>query len=292
MRRIKGIAAVLLALTVTAAACGGGESGAPKSGGGSAADAVLVAAKKTTDAGSSKIAMTADFQAGETSFSMSGEGIFDYEKQAGRMAFKLIGDEIPEAFSGYEMIFTKGVVYMKFPDEFSQFLPGLKPWIKMDLDELAKQSELNLPGFNSFTNQDPTSALAFMRGAKDVKVEGKESIRGVATTHYSMTIDMKAASAELPEESRKAVEDLIEQTGLEEIPMEAWIDDEDRVRRMRFSMDLSKIGEIAGGVEPGQGGTMTIGMDLFDFGTDVSVSAPATDQVSDYSELAKLGSGG
>lgn len=291
MRRIKGIAAALLALTVTASACGGG-SGAPESGSGSAGDAVLVAAKKTTESGSSKIAMTAEFKAAETSFSMSGEGVFDYAGQAGRMTFKLMGDEIPDAFSGYDMIFTAGVVYMKFPDEFSQYLPGLKPWIKMDLDELAKQSELNLPGFNSFTNQDPTSALAFMRGAKNVKAEGKESIRGEITTHYSMTIDMKQATAEFPEDSRAALQDLIDKTGLKEIPMDAWIDGDGRVRRMRFAMDLSKIGEVAGGIEAGQAGVMTIGMDLFDFGTEVDVSAPPADQTSDYAELAKLGSGG
>jgi len=290
MRRISMAAAALVALALIASACGGA-SNAPESGAGEAG-AVLVAAKKTTEAGSSKIAMTADFKAGETSFSMSGEGAFDYAEHAGRMTFKLIGDEIPEAFSGYEMIFTSGVVYMRFPDEFSQFLPGLKPWIKMDLEELAKQSELNLPGFNSFTNQDPTSTLAFMRGAKDVKAEGKESIRGEVTTHYTMTIDLKEAVAEFPEEARAGLEDLIEKTGLTEIPMETWIDGDDRVRRMRFSMDLSAIGEIAGGVEPGQAGVMTIGMDLFDFGADVDVAAPAPDQTSDYAELAKLGSGG
>lgn len=290
MRGIKRIAAVLVALMVATGACGG-ESGGTKTNG-DPSQVILVAARNTTESGSSKIAMTADFKSGETSFSMSGEGAFDYAKQAGRMTFKLIGDEIPEAFGGYDMIFAAGVVYMKFPDEFSQFLPGLKPWIKMDLDELAKQSELNLPGFNSLTNQDPTSALSFMRGAKNVSEKGRESIRGEVTTHYTMTIDLKEAVAAFPEESRAGLEDLIDKTGLTEIPMEAWIDGSDRVRRMRFSMDLSKLSEVTGGMEAGQSGVMTIGMDLFDFGLPVDVAAPPADQVSDYAELAKLGGGG
>lgn len=285
MRRIRRIAAAAFALGLIAAGCTG-PKGPPAN---DAAGPVLVASSKTIGAGTSKVAMNGSIAAGGMSFGMTGEGAFDFKTQNGTMTVKLIGDEIPDAFSGFDLLFVDRTLYMKFPADFAQFLPGLKPWIKMDLDQFARQA--GLPGFGSFTSQDPTSALRFLRAADDVTVAGRESVRGAATTHYRMVIDVGKAAEGLSKAERAGWSKLIEGTGLEQFPMEVWLDEQGRARRLHFSMEIADLGSIGGEAVKGQKGTMTFSTDLFDFGSAVTVAAPKPDQVSDYAEFAKLGGG-
>lgn len=274
-----------MSLILVAAGCSGPQAPAKPN----ASDVVLVASKKTVEAGTSKVAMSGSIAAGGMSFGMTGEGAFDFKSQNGSMTVKLTGDEIPEAFSGFDLLFVDRVLYMKFPPDFAQFLPGLKPWIRMDLDQFARQA--GLPGFGSFTSQDPTSALRFLQGAGDVTVVGREAIRGEPTTHYRAVVDVAKAGKALSEAERAGWADLIEQAGMERFPIDVWVDERGRARRLRFSMEITDLGALGGDTVAGQKGTLTFSTDLFDFGADVAVAAPAADQVSDYAELAKLGGG-
>lgn len=252
---------------------------------------VIAAAGETIKAGTSKIAMTAEFAGGGQSFAMAGEGAFDYLGQAGHMTVKLSGDEIPDAFSGFEMRFLKTIIYMKFPAEFSTLVPGLKQWVRIDVQQMAKQQGLNLPGFNTFAGQDPASAIAFMRGAKSIEEVGSETIRGTQTTHFKMIVDMQKAIEALPGDQKAGLQEMLKKAGITEMPMEGWIDAEGRLRRMRFALDVAKLTAGAGTSGAPAEGAMTITVDLFDFGTSVDVKAPPAAEVSDFSELQKLSGG-
>ncbi|MGH2830678.1 MAG: hypothetical protein ACRDJM_09355, partial [Actinomycetota bacterium] len=223
MRR-RPLAITVIALTLAVASCSKdtktGSTAKDESKGGPSV--VLLAAEKTISTGSSKIAMAAGFDAAGQSFQMTGEGAFDYVAQAGSLAFKVSGDEIPEAFSGFEIRFIKDTLYMKFPKEFRQLAPGLKQWVRADLKEMAKQQGVNLPGLNSFAGQDPTSALNFTRGATDVTEVGAEQVRGARTTRFSMTVDLKKAIAAFPEDARGGFEKMFDDAGITELPMELW----------------------------------------------------------------------
>lgn len=288
------LATVLIVLSFAAVACSDGtKTGATgtkdsKTGAG----VVLLAAENTLKAGSSKIAMAADFKAEGQSFTMVGDGLFNYKTQAGTMKFKLSGDEIPEAFSGFEIRFLKSVIYMKFPDEFRQLAPNLKEWVRADVEELSEQSGFNLPGLNSFAGQDPTSALNFTRAAEDVTTVGRASVRGASTTHFRMTINLDKAVDAFPAEARSGLQKLFKDADLKELPMELWVDGSGRARRMRFALDIGKIAAAAGATGGPSSGTATITVELFEFGTPVSVSAPPAGSVSDFSELLQAGSSG
>lgn len=285
MRHPASFGSIALALALSLAACSGSAPSAKSDG----AAAVLVAATKTAEARSSKIEMKASIEAGERAMEMLGQGSFDFTTQDGVVKITLKGEEISDAFSPFDLLFVDDVIFMKFPVNFSEFLPGLKPWIKMDAKSLG--GEAGLPGFGSLTSQDPTSALAFLRGAGEVNAEGRESIRGVVTTHYRTTIDLKKASRSAAAGERAGWADLIEKAGLESFPMDVWIDEQGRARRLRFSMEIADLGSLSDATVKGQKGTITVSTDLFDFGVAVKVAAPPAGEVSDYAELKKLGGG-
>lgn len=286
MRRV---VASLMLVVLSAACSGGGDprpAGAP---GGEPSKLVLDAATSTVEAGSSKVGMSVDIKTGPQSFSMVGDGAFDYRGKVGAMTFRLSGDEIPEAFSGFEMRFIKDTLFMKFPKEFAEIAPGLKEWVRADVEELSKQSGFSLPGLNSLAGQDPASVLNFTRGAESVTEVGPGSVRGVATTHYKMTIDVKKALEAFPEDARGGLDSMFSDAGIKSIPMELWLDAEGRARRLRFALDLAKFAGAVGAGSTGQEGSAAIGIEFYEFGSPVSVSAPPAGSVSEYEEFARLG---
>jgi hypothetical protein len=76
------------------------------------------------------------------------------------------------------------------------------------------------------------------------------------------------------------VQKLEDATGTTQIPIDVWIGDDGLVRQLRETMDTSK---------GGQSLTTTTTIDISDFGTDVSVSAPSPDEVFDLTDLAASG---
>lgn len=73
------------------------------------------------------------------------------------------------------------------------------------------------------------------------------------------------------------MEKIIEITGSDGFPMEVWIDEKDLVRRMRMQMSINN---------PALGGKMDmdLSMDLFDYGTPVSIDVPDEDDVADLTD--------
>lgn len=288
MNRTHRLFVALGALAIAAAACGKADkTGAKPDDTGKGPAVVLLAADQTVKAGSSKIEIVADIDAGDQSMTMKGEGAFDYARTAGFLTMRFegiedAGEEAAGLFQGFEMRFVDGIAYMKLPEALSSLAPGLKPWVKIDVEELTGGA-----GLNGLTSQDPTSMLAFTKAAKDIKEVGTARVRGEKTTHFKMTIDMAKALEAVPEEARAQVKQLVDTTGIKEMPMDLWVDSDGRVRRWRFTMDFSKIAAAAG--SPGEG-SMTMTAELFDFGTPVSVTAPPADQVGSYADLQKLGS--
>ncbi len=289
-KRVFAVALVVLGLTV--AACGAKDSGGVRPGsidGSGDLSLVLAAAQVTTQAGSSKISVDATMSGGAQQFTMTGAGAYDYARHVGTMTLSLQGEEVPQELSGYEIRFIKQTIYMKFPAAFARIVPGLKTWVRMDPKDFASQQSGGFPGLGSLTNQDPTATLAFIQGAEDVKSVGLERVRDAQTTHFTLTVDLKKAAQALPEVARAGVGDLVSKAGLVKLPMDLWIDDQGRVRRTTITMDLSK---VAAGATPASAlGLMELTTELFDFGIDVAVTAPAAGDVSEFSEVSKLSGG-
>ena len=104
------------------------------------------------------------------------------------------------------MIRDDSLVYMR-GTSFER-LVGPRRWLLVDL-ESDDPAAAPFKGIASGQN-DVSMALFYLYGATDIlSIGGGETIRGQATSRFSMEIDLEAAREEIPEERREALEDLI-----------------------------------------------------------------------------------
>jgi hypothetical protein len=280
MRRV----ALFLAATLFLPACGGDSV---------ATDPVAEAAATTTEAGSSRLEFTMTMEAEGRSFTMRGDGALAYSPPRGRMTLdlgdlaKLSGEELGDG--RMEFVFDGLVYYMKFPAGI-EGLTG-KTWMKIDLEKVGAETGVDLGALQQ-ANQNPAQLMQFLRGVSDdIEELGQEDVRGVETTRYRATIDLDEAaergadvgefSEEMRDQLKAEIERMRAQTGLETLPVEVWIDEDNLLRRMRMDLSFSVEGEQV---------AMDMTMDFFDFGVDVRVAPPPADQTVDVTALA--GGGG
>jgi hypothetical protein len=243
--------------------------------GADAAEVVREAPDKTIDAGSARASLTVSFTAGGTPGTIRGEGVFDLRNRLGALAVDLgeLGARFGTATVG--AVIGREGLFVKVPPGGA--FSGSRPWYKIDLASVGQQAGLSMGSLAQLQQSDPTQVLGYLKGAvDDVNEVGEESVRGADTTHYRGTVDLRKASASLPPESQRSVEDAIASLGTSTLPADVWVDDEGRIRRLSFSADPD-------GTGPNPGGTVEI--ELFDFGVTADAAIPPADQVTDLTNL-------
>lgn len=274
---------VLLFLAIVGGACSGSSSGGgPGTADPSSAQGILAAAPaKTIAAGSARISVKAAVE-GRTRGTFAGEGAFAFRSGEGRLELDLV----PLGLAGAgrtEVLLAGDVVYLKLGGS----LPGLgqRPWVRIDLGTLKKGQGDGIEALRQLRANDPRAVINELRGTTpDAERLGTEAVRGTDTTHYRATLDLDQAAAASPEAVRDDVAEVARQLGTEKLAVEAWIDAEGRLRRLRYTIDLADLDEQAPAKGTGAG-TVVATLELFDFGTEVTVSPPASDQITDLAEL-------
>ena len=131
----------------------------------------------------------------------------------------------------------------------------------MDLEKVAKLSGNDL-GLGMLGQSDPARALAVPARSQATSSElGKEDVRGVATTHYKGIIDPREALDQLSVRRSEQLEKQLDESGVGEIPAEAWIDGDGYLRRLTVSLAVA-------------GQTIASTTEFFDFGEDVDIAGP------------------
>jgi hypothetical protein len=222
--------------------------------------------------------MTMESEALPRPVTFTGSGFQNLRNRSGRLTLDMsdLSDvsngEVP-ANANVEEIIVWPVIYMRGPVFNAAIPPG--KWGKLDLQASGKQMGFD---FNSFMQNDPTQTLRQLRVAgEDVKRAGSESVRGVPTTHYSATMNLRKTPDLFPEgpkrdAARKSIDRVIELAGVDKYPVSIWIDRRKLVRRMSFSMNMKV---------QGQSMKMSMSMDLFAFGPKPEVKPPPADKVVD-----------
>jgi hypothetical protein len=272
---------VALALAVVLAGCGGGAS--PDLSG------VAQAAQKTEGAGTAQFELTFDAtglaQAG-SKVSFTARGAVDYDRQQTRMTIDLgslstlLGAQAggPKGLT-LDAVLDGKVFYMRIP-LLSAVVSADKPWLKIDLEKLAEQQGADPSQLDQLSQVDPTQALAYLQGAGEFDEVGKEAVRGVETTHYKGTIDLRDAVDKAPSARREQLESFLQGSGVTELPAEAWIDNDGLLRRL--TIDFADV--------PGMpGASASIALELFGFGEDVDIDVPSDDETTDLSDLSLKG---
>jgi hypothetical protein len=269
MRPFLALAAALLA-SLTLAACSGGDA--------VALDPVANAAARTESGGSSRMLREMSLGMGGQKFFVNAEGAMDYKRTHGwlLMDFSQLAALTPGApeMPRLKMLFENTTVWMRVPPALMGSTRG-KPWARMTLG-----SSSNALG--GVQQPDPSQLLDALRGISgSVKEVGRTRVRGVDTTHYSADVSLEKALAETPPQQRKAAKAALKLFGgLEKMPIDLYIDDAGRVRRMEMEYKLQSAGMSF---------ETEVKMELFDFGTHVAFKRPPASQVADFSSLPGAG---
>jgi hypothetical protein len=283
MRRLS--LALLLLLVPLAAACSNDTL---------SVDPVARAAETTSKADTMHMSMRMRVTApGLGVVTMTADGAFDNSARRGSMTLdmsdfarqmpdKSLAD--PSLWRGEEIFDASKhpVIYMRFPF-MSRALPGSKPWIRIDLEQLGAQAGVDFGALMQSGQSNPAQQLDYLRSVSgDLKELGQETVGGVETTHYRGTVDLEDYAKLVPKDQRESVRKTIEQLeknlgGASTYPVDVWVDSADRVRRMAFDMKS----------ETPQGTvTTSMQMDLSDFGAPVNVELPPKSQTMNFDELS------
>jgi hypothetical protein len=272
------------ALAVTASGCG--------SSGPAALDPVAQAAETTGHAGGARVALSVSMDLGAIgNVTMTAKGALNLGTHEGRFATDFTGlpaqltSKVGAAGLTTTELFTGGALYVGSP-LFAGKLPGGAHWMKLDLAHAAQSLGLDSEALTS-GQSNPSQFLEYLKAsAGAVHSMGRTRVRGVATTRYRGTIDLRKAAGLLPSTNhataQAAIDKLIAEIGTAGFPVEVWVDDHGMVRRMHLTMTVAAAGQhLTGSVEE----------ELFDFGPTPSVKPPASGDVFEVKTSPQTSSG-
>lgn len=255
-----------LALIILAS-CGGG-------GGEDATERVQEAPDKTIAAGSARVALRVNFSTSGVAGVVAGDGVADLDNRRGALTLDLGSLGGTFGAGTIDAFLDASGIFVKLPPNV---LPGGKPWLKLDLSALSTQAGINIGSLGQLRSADPSQALQFLKGAvDDMRDVGDESVRGTETTHYRGTLDLNRARSTVSPDVQPAVDSAIQALGSATIPADVWLDEEGRMRKMRFQIDTDGTGPNAPG---------TVEFEMYEFGVQADIQPPPPDQITDLATV-------
>ena len=243
-----------------------------------AAQVLGKAAQKTGDISSFKADMSMQM-AGTSGGDLTMNGTMQYRTKPD-LAYSMNFAEMKMAgksMGGMEQRLVGRAMYMKMP-MLSQLGGGAsaKPWIKISLDELGKQSGMNIDQLLQQSRQmDPVQNTKMLTASKDVREVGKETVNGVETTHYTGTYRMEDAIAKLSPEMQETYRKNATTSGMESMNFDLWVDGRQLPQQLKMTSDQT--GD----------GTLDMTMKYRDYGKPVDVAEPPADQVTDFAAMMR-----
>jgi hypothetical protein len=193
---------------------------------------------------------------------MTGNGVVDTEGLRGHMTMTVPGigemETVADGFTMYMRSYLLGPAL------------GGKEWMKVDLKRTSESMGVDLSSLEQM-GQGSTDQLKLLEKVSgDVSEAGRDTVTGVEATHYKVTLDLRKYPGQNPEK-------LIELIGQSEIPMDVWVDDQQRVRRMEWEQTIRK-----NGMEM----KLSITSEYVRFGVPVEIDIPDESEVFDATDLA------
>lgn len=294
----------LVAAALVMAACG---TSAPNASNGSPASqrtpkAILLAAVQQTEAADSA-AVTLDISVAGTpaiaglvpaasgtaaspvSFSITGQGAFDFTHRLGQMTITVPATQDNQAGT-FELRLVGTDLYFTAPQVAS--LDGGKPWVHVDASQYLQRQGQSAGPLGGFSDGDPTQVLSMLEQVSGAVTQvGTANVDGVPTTEYQGTIDLTkpsggagggAGGTNGSSSTRSTVvsPQIAQALGLTDIPIDVWIDSVGRARRVQTSFAIFGL-------------TVRAQEGFGSFGSPVTVTAPAPGDVADGTGLLESG---
>lgn len=179
--------------------------------------------------------------------------------------------EVKESIAGQDMDVRMigSNMYIQMPAAAG--LPAGKKWVSMNFKDLGSLTGMDTSALSESFADPASSVTKFAKYVTGGKYVGSESVDGTTAKHYTFTVDMKSAMAEMmPSGLPSSAAGSLPATVNEDI----WVDKDGHP--VQIKADMGKTG--------------TIEMHMSDFGTKVSVAAPPANEVADMKQmLSQLG---
>lgn len=243
----------------------------------------------SADEGSAAFSVAMAMQMGRQQSGMrltaSGEGVFDFDARTGRMQLR-----VPGMASATEMILDRDHVYVRVPQAIAG---GRGQWIRKPVPDSAKAAR------DAPWTADPSEIAEVLESdVGEISRLGTDTVRGTEVEGFGFTLrgdqlrPEHADTSAAPRELRNL-----------EIPTEAWLDSGDRLRRLVAKFDLEPFleaarssmadslgpsgGQALGGMLGALADTLTLTVELFDYGTAVDVRPPDSLEIVEPDELRR-----
>lgn len=237
-------------------------------------------------------------------FSLSGEGAFDRPSErasfsvdlsgfakylgglfgalAGPKAADLPDFDNPDAWQ-IEIVQDGDVEYVRLP-ALDERLPEGKEWVR-GAEGSAAGDGFDFGELEDAAETDPREMLDVLRSVTgDIETVGAEELRGVETTHYRAVVDPAELANARDREGRPAPPDIVPlltgDPGLDEIPLDVWIDAGGLVRKLSMAFSATQS-------DTTQTGEASMSFELWDYGEPVEIALPPASEVVDASTLKR-----
>lgn len=260
-----GYLVVLAGVALVAAGCGTQR-----------AQAVDVAAAAAGTASQrARVTVTTTTRMEGISVSFTETGVFDFAHSRGVLHMNGPGGKASEE------LFVPSHTYVKLAGGMhGLLLPSGKSWVAFGS---AAGAGLGTALLGPFGGTDPGDLLASLTAAStSVSNLGTASVRGVRVTHLRLDVDPAKAASRVPSGQRAGLRAFAASLGAATIPVDVWVDQQNRVRRVRWSPRLP------GGTGAPGATRFTQTADFYDFGVKMRVSAPPAGQVTSFSHLGNV----
>lgn len=175
-----------------------------------------------------------------------------------------LGNTIPIGDGSMELVLdTEAATMYVGASGLGELLGAGTPWISADLSVLAERAGVPLEELRAQTFIDPTESARLLLESDDVTEVGTETIDGVETKHFRVTVDLTAALGALPQQ---LVGDVGEIGLPETVDYDVWVTAENELRRAALDVDVA-----------GQTASIVLDMTTSDEPLDVEVPADAFD---------------
>ena len=263
-RIVVALTALTLGLALAVTACGSGGTGPATISVGT----LRSAAANSQQADTQTFEFTADVDAKSQQLSMEGSGIVASDGKTGKLTMKI------GSVGAIEEIITPDGVYIDMGSLLGTKLPDGKRWLFMSSDEIAGQSGTAAQSLQGDTGQTSTQALEYLQATTgNVERVGEDTVNGAPATHYVTHVDYGKWSEEHMPDATTAEKAKVAKLGV--VPMDVWINGDDRVVKLSFDVDAASFG----------GARMKMTMEITGFGEPLDVQAPPADEVISQSEL-------
>jgi hypothetical protein len=275
---VAGIGAAL----ITLAGCGGTSingSATPQGGGGAPAAAPKIASVADLGAlvqhnasGKNSAHIQLDMTIpGAGAITAAGDMKFAGAQSAEQMTMTLPG------VGDMQMVMLGRTIYMKIPSSLAGLAGGAptsaKPWMKIDLNGSSALSKSLGSTANLAGQTDPTQLINQIAQAGTITSVNAETLDGVATKHYTITVDVRKMLATMGTNMDPAQQQAMSSLGVTSMPFDIWVNSDNLPVKITTKIAVSGI--------TASGGASEVDMTVIysNWGESVNIQAPPADQV-------------